>query len=116
MTLEELGKRLSLNLVTKGTNLERVVTGAYASDLLSWVMGHAAENQIWITVQSHPNIVAVAVLLGLAGIIVAEGVEVEENTVKKAEEENIPIFSTKMSIFEICGILYNVLSKDREKC
>ncbi|SHM63392.1 DRTGG domain-containing protein [Caldanaerovirga acetigignens] len=116
MTLEELGARFSLNLVTKGTNLERKVTGAYASDLLSWVMGHAAENQIWITVQSHPNIVAVAALLGLAGIIVAEGVEVEENTVKKAEEENIPIFSTKMSIFEICGILYNVLSKDREKC
>lgn len=116
LTLEEIRRELSLNLVTKGTNLDRVVAGAYASDLLSWVMGHAAENQIWITVQSHPNIVAVAALLGLAGIIVAEGVEIEENTIKKADEENIPIFSTERSVFEICGILYNVLSGSREKC
>ncbi|MFO7152821.1 MAG: AraC family transcriptional regulator [Bacillota bacterium] len=115
MTLEEISKELSLNLMTKGTNLDRVVTGAYASDLLSWVMGHAAENQIWITVQSHPNIVAVATLLGLAGIVVAEGVEIEENTLRKAQEENIPIFSSDKPVYELCGILYNVLSRSKGK-
>ena len=76
LTLEEIRRELSLNLVTKGTNVDRVVAGAYASDLLSWVMGHAVENQIWVTVQSRPYIVAVAVRLGLAGIIVAEVVQV----------------------------------------
>jgi len=115
LTLEEISKELSLNLMTKGTNLDRVVTGAYASDLLSWVMGHAAENQIWITVQSHPNIVAVATLLGLAGIVVAEGVEIEENTLRKAQEENIPIFSSDKPVYELCGILYNVLSRSKGK-
>jgi len=78
-------------------------------------MGHAAENQIWITVQSHPNIVAVATLLGLAGIVVAEGVEIEENTLRKAQEENIPIFSSDKPVYELCGILYNVLSRSKGK-
>ncbi|TYP57662.1 AraC family transcriptional regulator [Thermosediminibacter litoriperuensis] len=116
MTLNDLQKELSLKLVTRGTNLERPVEGGYASDLLSWVMGHASENQVWITIQSHPNIVAVAALLGLSGIIVAEGVDIEENTIKKAEEENIPIFSSDKPVYEICGILYNALSRSRGKC
>lgn len=116
MTLSELQSHLKLELVTKGTNTERKVEGGYASDLLSWVMAHAKENQIWITIQSHQNIVAVASLLGLAGIIVAEGVEVDENTVKKAEEENIPILTSKLPVYQICGILYNLLTGSREKC
>lgn len=116
LTLDDLQRELSLKLVTKGTNLDRPVTGCYASDLLSWVMGHAEENQVWITIQSHPNIVAVAALLGLAGIIVAEGVEIDEDTIKKAEEENVPIFSSEKPIYEICGILYNTLSRSYKKC
>ncbi|ADL07461.1 HPr kinase [Thermosediminibacter oceani DSM 16646] len=114
--MSDLQKELSLKLVTRGTTLDRPVVGGYASDLLSWVMGHATENQVWITIQSHPNIVAVASLLGLSGIIVAEGAEIEENTIKKAEEENIPVFSSEKPVYEICGMLYNLLSRSRKKC
>ena len=110
--LKELQKILKLKLVTKITNTDRKIRGGYASDLLSWVMAHAKENDVWITIQSHQNIVAVASLLNLAAIIVAENVNIEENTLKKAEEENIPIYSSERSVYEICGILYNTLSKE----
>ncbi|MDI3480909.1 MAG: hypothetical protein PWQ97_564 [Tepidanaerobacteraceae bacterium] len=116
MTLLELKERLELKLLTSNMDENRQVDGGYASDLLSWVMAHARENQVWVTIQSHQNIIAVASLLGLAGVIVAEGVEVEQNTIKKAEEENIPVFSTQKTIYEICGMLYNLLSRSREKC
>ena len=112
MNLKEMQELLSLKLVTKSTNLDRNVCGGYASDLLSWVMAHAKENEVWITIQSHQNIVAVASLLNLAAIIVAENVKIEENTLKKAEEENISIYSSEKSIFELCGILYNLLSRE----
>lgn len=112
MNLKEMQEILNLKLVTKSTNLDRKVRGGYASDLLSWVMAHAKENEVWITIQSHQNIVAVASLLNLAAIIVAENVNIEENTIKKAEEENIPIYSSEKSIFELCGILYNLLSRE----
>ncbi|MGB9839550.1 DRTGG domain-containing protein [Thermovenabulum sp.] len=109
MKLVELVEKLGLKILTEGVNLNKNVEGGYAGDLLSWVMAHAKENQVWITIQSHQNIVAVASLLGLSGIILAEGVPVDENTLKKAKEENIPIFSSNKTSFELCGILYNLL-------
>ena len=111
MTLEELVEHLELKLVTKGAIPKRKVEGGYASDLLSWVMAHAKENDVWITIQSHQNIVAVASLLNLSAIIIAEGAKIDENTITKAEEKNIPIFHSKMSTYKLCGILYNLLSR-----
>jgi serine kinase of HPr protein (carbohydrate metabolism regulator) len=112
--LNEIQEILDLKLVTKITNLDKNIRGGYASDLLSWVMAHAKENDVWITIQSHQNIVAVASLLNLAAIIVAEDVSIEENTLKKAEAENIPIYSSEKSVYELCGILYNLLSRESE--
>jgi len=112
--LNEVQDVLKLKLVTNVTNIDREVHSGYASDLLSWVMAHAKENDIWITIQSHQNVVAVASLLNLAAIIIAEDASIDENTIKKAEQENIPIYSSEKSIYEICGILYNLLSKESE--
>ncbi|KYO64801.1 DRTGG domain-containing protein [Thermovenabulum gondwanense] len=109
MKLVELVEKLGLKVLTEGVNLNKNVEGGYSGDLLSWVMAHAKENQVWITIQSHQNIVAIASLLGLSGIIIAEEVPVDENTLKKAKEENIPILSSNKSSFELCGILYNLL-------
>lgn len=75
-------------------------------------MAHAKENDLWITIQSHQNIVAVASLLNLAAIIIAENANIDDNTIEKAEQENIPIYSSDKSTYEICGILYNLLSKE----
>jgi len=116
MLLKELEKPLQLKLVTEGVNTNKKISGGYASDLLSWVMAKAHEDQVWITIQSHQNVVAVASLLNLAGIIVAEGAVVDEETINKAQKENIPIFTTEKSIYEICGILYNLLVGSRGKC
>lgn len=112
MKLNEIEGALNLKLVTKTTNIDREIRGGYASDLLSWVMAHAKENYVWITIQSHQNIVAVASLLNLTAIIIAEDASIDDNTIKKAEQENIPIYSCDKSIYEICGILYNLFSKE----
>ena len=115
MTLNEMQSLLKLRSVVEVTDASKVVEGCYASDMLSWVMAHAKENQVWITIQSHQNIVAVASLLNLAAIIVAEDVEIDENTSAKAIQEGIPLYSSKMSICELCGILYNALP-GRDRC
>lgn len=112
MKLNKIHSLIDLKLVTKGTNTDRNVTGGYASDLLSWVMAHAKEDEVWITIQSHQNIVAVASLLNIAAIIVAEDVSIDEKTLKKAEEENLSIYSSEKSVYELCGILYNLLSRE----
>jgi predicted transcriptional regulator len=88
--------------------LDRAVNGAYVSDLLSHVMARAKEGNIWVTIQAHQNIVAVAALLNLSAIIVAAGIEPQEDTLLKAEEKGIPIICTPLAAFQVIGCLYSL--------
>ncbi len=106
MTLKELAYMFDLEVLAGKEKLDREVKGGYASDLLSWVMSHAKEGDVWITIQSHPNIIAVATLVGLSGIVVAEGIEVDENTIKKAEDEGIPVLCSQHPIYKLAGMFY----------
>lgn len=105
MTLREIADELALKVSTAPDKLDAEVTGGYASDLLSRVIAKAQRANIWVTLQAHPNIVAVAVLLDLAGIVVTEGRGLEPDTVKKANEKGVPILTTPHSTFTIAGKL-----------
>lgn len=108
MTLRELADKLQLQVRAADRNLEQVVSSGYASDLLSNVMGKAPDKAIWVTMQIHANIVAVALLVGIAGIVIAGGHEPAPETLAKAEEEGIPVFTTDLPTFEIVGMLYKL--------
>ena len=105
MILEEICHELSLETLTARSKLARQVTGGYASDLLSCVMSKAQAGNVWVTLQAHANIVAVASLLNLAGIIVTEGVVPDAATLTKAEEEGIPLMTTPLTTFAVVGKL-----------
>ena len=106
MNVNQIAKALQLTRVTKQEELEREITGGYTSDLLSNVMGQAKPGMIWITMQGHHNIAAVGSLIGLAAIIVAGGTNIEQETITRATENELPIFSTDMSSYDITGKLY----------
>ncbi len=108
MKLQEIVNELSLEVRCAAHNLNTRVTGGYASDLLSDVMANSKKDNIWITLQIHQNIVGVASLKELAGIIIVNGRQPEEEALTKAEEENIPIMLTKLPAFEIVGRLYKL--------
>jgi BioD-like phosphotransacetylase family protein len=108
VTLEELSRKLSLEVRTATGKLGTEVTGGYAADLLSCAMAKAREGNVWVTLQSHPNIVAVASLLNLAGVIVTEGMIPDAATLEKAEEEGIPILTTELTTFTVVGRLFEL--------
>ena len=108
MKVEELAQKLSLEVRTAAGKLNTEVTGGYASDLLSWVMAKAQAGNVWITIQAHPNIVAVASLIGLSGIIIAEGVAPEPATCEKAEQEGIPILTTPLAVYVLAGKMFEL--------
>jgi BioD-like phosphotransacetylase family protein len=105
MTLSEIASELSLSVQAASDKLDVEVTGGYASDLLSCVMAKARQGNIWVTLQSHLNIVAVAALLQLAGIIVTEGMQPDAATLDKASAEGIPILTTPRATFTIVSQL-----------
>ena len=109
MKLDRIVKEFGLEVTSKVSDLDREVTGGYASDLLSDVIANAEKDNIWITLQIHENVVGVAVLKELSGIIIVNGRKPEEETLRKAEEENIPIMVTELPAFEIVGRLYRLL-------
>jgi len=106
--LTELIQKLNLDVRSAKDSLQREVTGGYASDLLSDVLAHSKEGNLWITLQIHHNIVAVASMKDLAGIVLVNGREPEQETIEKAEAENIAIMVTEMPTFELVGRLYGL--------
>lgn len=107
MIISNIVEQLKLNSLIE-SNKEINVEGVYIGDLLSIVMAKAKENYAWITIQTHINIVAVADLLDLSCIIVVEDMEVEQETMDKAKELNIPIFKTEESAYKVACRLQNL--------
>ena len=107
-TLADLVDKLDLQVRSARAGLASEVTGGYASDLLSDVIANSAEGDVWVTLQAHQNIVAVATMKDLAGIILVSGREPEEDTVQKAETENIPVMVSRLPAFELVGRLYGL--------
>ncbi len=62
MTVREIVEALNLKVLSGEKGLDKEITGAYCSDLLSDVMGNTEEQQVWITLQGHKNAIAVASL------------------------------------------------------
>ena len=108
MKLAEIIDKLSLGIRTGSDHLDVEVTGGYSSDLMSDVMAHARRGDLWITLQGHQNIVAVASLNELAGIILVNGREPDEDTLAKAQIEGIPVMVSQHPTFEIAGRLYKL--------
>lgn len=109
MKLMDLVKKLSLEIKTYKEELQRDVTDGYVSDLLSDVIANSEKDNIWITLQTHPNIVAVATLKELAGIIIVGKRQPQEETLQKAEAEKITIMTTPLPAFEVAGKIYQLI-------
>ncbi len=108
MNLAEVIKRLDLKVYAGRNGLARPVSGGYASDLLSDVMAHGQKDHLWVTLQVHPNIVAVAALKELAAIVLVNGRQPAPETIKQAEQKRVPLVGTSLSAFEVVGRLYGL--------
>lgn len=88
---------------------EREIEGVYAGDLLSWVMGHAKCSQALVTIMSNINVLAVASLLDLSCVILAESAECDNGFIEAAKVKGINILSSSLSTYELCAKLSGML-------
>ena len=109
MKVNEIVEKLGLKVFSGENGLQNIITGGYVCDLLSDVMGHADAGNIWITLQTHKNVMAIASLKDLAAVIVVKGFEPEKDTIEKSNEEGVPILGTELDTFEITGKIYELL-------
>lgn len=108
MTLSELCEKIPLEVVTGETTAEW--NGVYAGDLLSRAMSHVKFDNLWITIMSNTNVVAVASLTEAAAVILAEGVELLPEALDAAEENGITVLSSDMTVYELCVRINEMLA------
>ena len=108
MTVKEIIDRLGLECLNEA-NLDTEVTGAYASDLLSDVMGNARSGQVWVTMQTHKNVTAIASLRDIPAVIIVRSGVPDEDMLEHAKDEDICILVSKDPTFEVCGKLYGLI-------
>jgi hypothetical protein len=111
MNLKDLTERLVLNVLQPQGNFDVAVSGGYTGDLLSDVMANAKEGSVWVTCQTHENIVAVARLKNLAAIVLVNGRKPEDSTLIKARDERVIILGTPESAFATTGALAELLGR-----
>ncbi|NLB91500.1 MAG: AraC family transcriptional regulator [Clostridiales bacterium] len=107
MTIKEVKDLIEGKDQWTGYDEGKEIQSAYVSDLLSLVMANGKKDMVWVTVQNHLNVIAVAALMELAVVILVEGIHLEEDIAKKAQEKNIPVITTSLSAYTVCGILHN---------
>jgi hypothetical protein len=109
MNLQQIIEQLDLAVLTDPRDFASIEpSGGYTSDLLSCVMAGAKANHLWITLQSHLNIVAVAALLEVAAVIITEAAQPDAATVAKANEQGVILLSTPKATYEVDGKLWEM--------
>ncbi len=106
MTIREITEQLPLTVLCSENNLDQDIEGGYASDMLSCVMAGAQKGNVWVTLLTHLNVIAVAVLLEVPAIIVTEGAPIEPPVLEKAEREGVVLLHTNDATFTMVGKLY----------
>jgi hypothetical protein len=109
MILQEIIDALNLTVLTNAKDFKSIVPSTgYTSDLLSCVMSGAAQGGIWVTLQSHANIVAVAALLDLSAVIITENAQPEPAVISRANDEGITLLLSKDRSFRVVGRLWEM--------
>jgi hypothetical protein len=109
MNLQQLIDQLNLKVLTEPLHFGEVTpTGGYVSDLLSCVMAGAKKGHLWITLQAHLNIVAVAALNEVSAVIITENAQPDAASIAKANQQGVVLLSTPQSSYEVSGKLWEM--------
>jgi len=106
MTLQDIREILDAEVLVGHDHLLRDVKTAFSADLMSDALAFAKPRSLLLTGLTNPQVVRTASILDTAAIIIVRGKRPPEETVKLAEELDIPLLLTRYILFETSGRLY----------
>ena len=99
MKVSQLIEKLNLTKVAGPEDGD--ASGCYIGDLMSLAMARLEADNVWITIQTNLNVIAVSALKEAGGVILADGMTLDANAAEKADEEEIPVFASDLSAYEL---------------
>ena len=100
MTAKELADKLDLEIIFDSGD-DREVSSCYIGDLLSWVMGKAKADSVWVTIMSNVNVAAVATLTDMSAVIFAESVEPDKDLCDKMAKSDALYCKSPLSAYDL---------------
>ncbi|MBQ9014773.1 MAG: hypothetical protein IJ109_01510 [Firmicutes bacterium] len=107
MRVDSFAKEMNLTVLTEAGDAE--IRDVCIGDLLSIVMNTCSEGSLWITQQTHPNILQVASLSDAAAIVIPAEAGVEQSLIDKAEDMGVCLLSSELGIYELAWRTHEVL-------
>ncbi|MCD5415215.1 MAG: AraC family transcriptional regulator [Clostridiales bacterium] len=101
LTVKNLVEKLELEVVAGENGMVGIVTDVYIGDLLSWVMAKVDDGNVWITIQTHANTIAVAVLKDVSCVIITENAMIDKDTIKRANTEEMPLLRSSLNSYQL---------------
>jgi len=92
-------------LLTPGVNLEAEAKGAFAADLMSDVLASIQPEAVLLTGLCNPQVVRTALIADIKAIIFVRGKNPADETVDLALQEEVPIISSPLGLYELSGRL-----------
>lgn len=108
MKLTEIIEELDLSVLAGADVLDREVNSGYVSDMLSDVLANAEKGAIWVTIQRHLNVIAIAGIKEIAAVVLVNGRRPDDETLEQANAEKLPILGSDLKAFEVVGRLYQL--------
>lgn len=105
MKIKELAELIGAEIAAGNGGLDKEVSGCYIGDLMSLAMSKLSEDNVWITIQTNVNIVAISVLCESACVILCDGQKPDATACEKADIENVPLLLSEQGAYEIASQL-----------
>ncbi len=107
MKLREIVEMLEGEVLSDPSHLDREITCAFGSDLISDILMCTKESTMLLTGLTNPQVIRLSDMIDLLGIIFVRGKRPSEELIEMANERDLPIVTTSFTMYKSAGLLYN---------
>jgi predicted transcriptional regulator len=106
MRLRDLAEVIDGAIVIGQDQPDLLIDRAFAADLLSDVLALTEEQTALVTGMTNPQVMRVAEILNVMAVILVRGKQPPVKLIEYAKQLQIPLLTTKRTMFETCGLMY----------
>ena len=106
MILKDIKNILKCRSLTSEKLLDKEIDYCFGADLMSDVLRYARTGSLLLTGITNNQVIQVAEIMDLSGVIFVRGKQPEQNMIEQADKRNLPLLTTDNLMFDACGILY----------
>ena len=107
MTLKDIVTILEGEVLNPGVPLDEEVPCAFSSDLISDILMCTKEPTLLLTGLTNNQVIRLSDMIDIIGVVFVRGKRPLDDVLEMAQERNLPLICTKLTMFRSSGLLFN---------